>query len=250
MQSGSAWFDRTLDQAKADPNILAFWLDGSRGKGRSTPQSDYDCTLIVADAATLDYQQRFTCHGSGVDCLVMTFDQFAAFSAWGSPFAWNRYNYAHIGALVDKTGRAKQLIEEKGRIPPAEVDGFIEARLDHYVNQVYRAAKCRRDGQGLAARIEAAASVEPLLDVLFALEGGRLRPYPKYLEWELEAFPLQVWPTDAGALLEAISSILADQPDAELALFDDVQRVSRALGFGRVLEAWGDGLALLARPRT
>ena len=42
-------FDQIVNDALNDPNILAFWLDGSRGKGVITRDSDYDCTMIVRD---------------------------------------------------------------------------------------------------------------------------------------------------------------------------------------------------------
>lgn len=248
MEAANAWFESTLVLADSDPNILAFWLDGSRGKGRSTAQSDYDCTLLVRDEVQVEYRRRFARQGSGVDCLVQTLDEFAAYSAWDGSLAWNRYNYVHIQPLVDKThGRASALIRDKARIPPGEVSGFVERRLDHYVNQVYRAAKCRRDGMNLAARIEAAASVEPLLDVLFALDGGRLRPYPKYLQWELETHPLHTWADGGSALSAALSKILEGDPAAELAVFDEVHVLARARGLGPLLKSWGDAIDWLLR---
>jgi Streptomycin adenylyltransferase len=39
-------FNQIVKDAQKDPNILAFWLNGSRGKGVITPYSDYDCTMM------------------------------------------------------------------------------------------------------------------------------------------------------------------------------------------------------------
>jgi hypothetical protein len=58
---------------------------------------------------------------------------------------------------------------------------FVRGHLDGYINQVYRSLKCYRDGRAAGARLEAADSVRPMLDVMFGLH-GRLRPYCKYLE--------------------------------------------------------------------
>ena len=64
-------------------------------------------------------------------------------------------------------------------------------QLDGYVNMAYRALKSDRDGRALERRLDAAESVHWWLDVVFTLE-GRVRPYNKYLAWELREHPLSV----------------------------------------------------------
>lgn len=49
MKQTEILFDQIVQDAFNGPNILAFWLDGSRGKGVITRDSDYDCTMIVRD---------------------------------------------------------------------------------------------------------------------------------------------------------------------------------------------------------
>ena len=68
-------------------------------------------------------------------------------------------------------------------------------RLDGWVNFAYRALKNDRDGRALEARLDAAESVPWLLDVVFAI-AGRVRPYNKYLPWELRTHPVEGWPAD------------------------------------------------------
>jgi hypothetical protein len=63
--------------------------------------------------------------------------------------------------------------------------------LDGYVNMAFRALKSDRDGRPLERRLDAAESVHWWLDVVFTLE-GRVRPYNKYLAWELREHPLSV----------------------------------------------------------
>ena len=57
------------------------------------------------------------------------------------------------------------------------------------MNFAYRALKSHRDGRPLEARLDAAESLAWLLHVVFTL-AGRLRPYNKYLPWELREHPL------------------------------------------------------------
>jgi len=62
------------------------------------------------------------------------------------------------------------------------------ARLDAYVNSYYRTLENARDGNRSAAGLDAAESFSNLLEFVFAAE-RRVRPYNKYLEWELGTHP-------------------------------------------------------------
>lgn len=239
METSDARFERLLDLARTDPHILAFWLDGSRGKGRETAASDYDCTLIVSDEKAAAYNELAAEFRDGFDLVVLTLDQFRQAAAWGRADAWSRYNFVHLTPLVDKTGEIAALMQEKSVIPPIEVEAFIAARLDHFINQIYRALKCARDGQPLAAELEAAEAAAPLLDALFALNGGRVRPYYKYLEWELESHPLKHLPRPAEQLVAALLA-LRGGAEAQRALFDETQRLFRSHGYDAVFDAWGE----------
>lgn len=234
------YFD-LLDLAERDPDVLAFWLTGSRGKGRETAASDYDCVLIVRDEVFDAWSTRHAGRARArTDCSVMTLEGLRAHAAWGRPDAWDRYSYAHVRVLVDRTdGLCQQVIDEKARVPAREIPGFIDQRLDHYLNQTYRALKCLRDGLPSAARLEAAEGIAPLLDALFALNGGRLRPFYKYLAWEMAVHPL----SSGQALALAVPSLLG--PDAEILrnLVCDTEALFRPAGHGEVFDGWGGDLA-------
>jgi hypothetical protein len=120
-------FASLLNEARDDPDILAFWLDGSRGKGLATDYSDYDCTIIVEENVSSQYTSRYRSLGSiGIDLSVMTLAQFRDYAAWGSNTGWARYNFTHLFALVDKTrGEVQRLIDDKGRIPVEVKANFI-----------------------------------------------------------------------------------------------------------------------------
>jgi hypothetical protein len=237
-----------LSRAQADPDILAIWLGGSRGMGRPTEFSDYDVGVIVAEAAYDPFCRELGLQGPfqanwrpGVDLMVRTLPMFAAFAVWGSAEAPYRYAFAHLHALVDKTGRVQPLIDAKARVPDDAVAGFIQDSLDYLINQSYRALKCLRDGDTAASRLEAAEAVKPLLDAVFALHGGRLRPYYKYLAWELETFPLQRLPLDGPALLDRLAAILGE--NAALALREltaTTLPAFREAGYSSAIEGWGE----------
>jgi hypothetical protein len=239
---------RTFDQLRAlaldDPNILAFWLGGSRGKGLVTEHSDHDCLMVVTGAAFTEYRDRFQQVGlSDLDCTAMTLDQFRAYAEWGGPEAWDRYSFAHVRVDIDKTGEIQAQIDSKACVPAEACAAFIEASLDHYVNQVYRSLKNVRDGRPIAARLEAAESLPPLLDALFALHDGRLRPFYKYLQWELETHPLARLPWPPGVFLDKLLAVL-ETADAGLQreIFGKVETLFRAAGHDRVFDAWGVAL--------
>jgi hypothetical protein len=207
-------FSELLERMWIDDNVLAFWLDGSRGKDQATADSDYDCTMIVRDAVWRDYHARHASAGrSGIDLTVLTLGQFRSEAAWGSPDAWKRYNFAHLTPLIDRTGSIQMLFDEKAHVPPPVIDSFIRAAVDHVINQVFRALKCLRDGDAPAARLEAAEVTAPLLDALFALNGGRLRPYYKYLTWELTMHTLEHRPWGAEELVTKLVEF-ASRPDS------------------------------------
>lgn len=250
---GAAKFAELLDLARRDDNILAFWLGGSRGAGRETRHSDYDCMMVVGEAALDDYAARFEGHKrfAGVDSGVTTLPALEAYAAWGGPQAWDRYSFTRLKVLVDKTALLPALIAAKARIPTEHLGAFIDASADHFVNQVYRSAKTARDGLALAARLEAAESVKPLLDALFALDGGRPRPFPKYLAWELETQPLGAlpWPTDG--FLARLERVLAHGDQQALQqLLAALDGQLRQAGHAAVLDAWQPELRWMLERET
>ena len=75
---------------------------------------------------------------------------------------------------------------------------------------------------------------------MFALE-RRPRPFLGYLRMELEHFPLQALPIDAGdfcALLETIASTAAIA--SQQALLQRVAELFRQHGFAHVLDQWDE----------
>ncbi|HEY1427090.1 MAG TPA: nucleotidyltransferase domain-containing protein [Caulobacteraceae bacterium] len=249
-EQGAQDYEALLKRAEEDPTILAFWLGGSRGKGRPTEHSDYDIMILVAEDAYKPFCRELGLEGSfqgdwrpGIDLGVGTLRGFEAAAAWDSPERGYRYGHAHVKALLDKTGKAQALIDAKACVPRDAVAAFIDASLDHAINQAYRALKCLRDGDPGASRLEAAEGVNPFFDAVFALHGGRLRPYYKYLRWELENWPLSRLPTGGTTLMERALQVLGPDGGPRLcALLTEVRPVFEAAGHTAVYDGWGEKL--------
>lgn len=233
-------FQRLVREARADPAILGVVLTGSRGKGFGTDASDYDVLLVVRDDVEAACDARFAADlPPGIDWRVMPLAAFADYAAWDGPFAWDRYGFTHASVLVDKSGRVRELVEEKGSLPPEHRDALVRAALDGHVNGAFRSLKCLRNGNRLGARLEAADAVGHALTTIFALE-GRLRPYHGYLERELRAHPLRAFPLDADGLLALVAAILDDpDPGPQQHLLALVTAACRHAGHGDVEDAWG-----------
>jgi hypothetical protein len=230
--------------AKRDPNVVGLFLGGSRGKGLPSEYSDYDVYLIV-DKKVGQYRRRFPLRrGDDPEVIVLSLAEFRRHAAIGSEDEWNRYTFAHVTAELDRTGEIQQLLDEKGSLPKDAARAIAAEALDAYINQYYRSAKNFRDGDELAGRFDAAESVPYLLVALFALH-ERVRPYNKYLRWELDQHPLPGAEWSASRLLPLLEGVVAGDLSAQRLLFQDVERLARERGHGDVVERWGDDLRLL-----
>jgi len=90
-----------------------------------------------------------------------------------------------------------------------------------------------------------------MLDVVFAFS-GRVRPYNKYLAWELSEHPLPGADWQDGRLLRLVTGLLDGNEAAVGELFLEVERECRAYDqrsgqsvMSVVIEAWGEELQLL-----
>ncbi|MFI9155403.1 hypothetical protein [Streptomyces sp. NPDC053367] len=237
-------YDAFIELASADPAVIGLVLKGSRAhEGMVTPYSDHDLYVVVADDARTDLT-RFAGHRSAdLDLVIVTLTEFCV---TGTP-GWERYALARAQIVLDRLdGGIARILADKARLGADEAFQDASGWLDAYANSLYRSVKNHRDGQTLAARLDAADSIRFLLELLFALD-RRPRPYNKYLEWELVRHPLPGWDTDV--LLHAVDRIAATgDVSQQRHLFALVETAAREAGHGAVLDAWGDDLDLM-RPR-
>ncbi|GGS00184.1 hypothetical protein GCM10010169_51140 [Micromonospora fulviviridis] len=219
-----------LSRAAANPDVLGLILTGSHARGMAGPASDHDVIVVVSD----ERRWRPTSRSAELDEIVYTRDQLADTSD-----EWQRYAFRGARILLDRTdGQLAELVQAQATLTGSEAAAWAREGLDGYLNQIYRAAKNRRDGAPVLARLEEMESVSWFMTALFAMH-GRVRPYHKYLRWELRTFPLgEPWHADT------LPERLADDPSG---LFPDLERLARAKGHGDVLDAWGPDLDLLRR---
>jgi hypothetical protein len=219
-------YEDLLARATADPRVRGLVLSGSHARGLGTAHSDHDVFVVV------DHRDHWTERRSAtLDEIVYTVEGLADTS-----LHWQRYAFRGARILLDRLdGGIAEQVARQATPTEAEAAEWARENLDGLVNQLYRAAKSRRDGAELAARLDELESVSWLLATIFTLH-GRLRPYNKYLHWELATFPLPA-PFD-----ETLPARAAADPAV---LFPDVARLARDRGHGDVLDSWGDDLTLL-----
>jgi hypothetical protein len=238
---GQARYERIVRAAQADPAVVGLVLTGSRGRGAFVRAgSDWDVRLVVQDTAFADAVVRYgTAHGSPVEVAVVRLSTFRRLSENGSDIAWDRYSYVGTTVVVDRLdGAFTRMVEELARLAPGPARALAAARVDGYINAYYRSLENSRAGLTQEAHLDAAESVPLLLDLLFAIH-ERVRPFNRFLRWELERSPL---PGDAWAipvLLNRLEAVLSTgATDAQAALFRDVEVLARSHGHGDVVDAW------------
>ena len=180
-----------------------------------------------------------TPHGSPVEVFVLSQPAFERTGLPGSGSEWDRYSYVRCELVLDKLdGAIARLVAEKARLAPEESRALAAAALDDYVNSYYRSARNRQNALELESRLDAAESVPPLLTFLFALH-GRVRPFNKFLGWELALEPLDGEEWSVERLLPRLQRILGSGDLGEQqALFRDVEPLARAQGHGAVVDGW------------
>jgi len=239
-------FENVFVEAEKDPEVIGFVLGGGRGKGVATDRSDYDISIIVSDKNVSRAQKKYR-EGHYVteviDIHVFSLSDFRKYAAWGMPDHIHAYNFAHLVPQIDRTGEIKKLIEEKSKIPESEIHQYTSGQLDGFINAYYRALKNNRDGNMLAAHLDAVESLSWLLSALFGC-AGRLRPYNKFLEWELLKFPLPDFPWDEKEFLNQVKSILSTGDMKVMKSFYQIVKVFfLKKGYEKTIRGW-DGYDL------
>ncbi len=189
--------------ARDDPTILGLVLSGSAARGMATEHSDVD-VYVVRD----DDVERETSHSAAIDEIYWSVADLEQVDRHGEGGWYFRWSFAYAEVLRDKTGgRVTEAVRRQATVDDDEQRWVLvdQDRLDGFVNFAYRALKNHRDGRLLEARLDAAESLPWLLNVVFTL-AGRLRPYNKYLPWELREHPLAVPEWSAEAFLPEIEA--------------------------------------------
>lgn len=241
MEESERIFKTIYQRALRDAFVIGLFLSGSRGKGFESPYSDYDIRIVFAEDIELDRAASpYTAleQSQVIELCYTTLEKFRAYAEFGSKDAWDRYSFAHVKALIDKTGTLQPLIDAKGKLPEEKRLSYLHGGLDTFVNSVYRSLKCHRVDNVLGAKLEAVTGVPYLLNVVFGLE-GRHAPYLGYLERELKAYPLESFPLKADALLELVSEIAdSGSISAQQQLMRTIEPLCKNEGMADVFDAW------------
>lgn len=239
-----AAYRELLERARADARVVGVVVFGSRAAGPFvTDRSDVDA-FVVVDGTEQEARRWQTAHGSPVEVWAMTLPAFRAHAQPGDGAAWNRPALVRARVDLDKLeGEIGRIVDAKRRLSPAEAEALVRRALDDAINSVYRALRNIDGGRELAGRLDALESIAPLLTTVFALE-GRVRPFNKWLEFELETEPLR---TPAFADLAArVASLISDpSPDRLRAAFRMLESSARAAGHGAVVDGWEPDVAWL-----
>ena len=233
-------YDELVEIARTDDAIVGLVLTGSRGRGYAvTDGADWDVRLVVRDDIADDYRARYaTRHGSLVEVVVLSRTEFEAAGAIGSATEWDRYSYVDAEVVVDDaSGTVTRLVRKKSILPPDDARAIAAERLDECVNCLYRAAKNARGGLEQEGRLDSAESIPPLLDFLFAVE-GRVRPFNRFLRFELERRPFQDPAFAVESLLMRLPPLSCGDPVEQRRTFRDVEELARRHGLGDVIDGW------------
>jgi predicted nucleotidyltransferase len=220
-------FDDLLEVARSREEIVGLYVFGSRGRDFMVDErSDWDVCVVLADTETREaFDREFPyAHGAQVEIVSTTLDALR-----GVVSEHSRYAAAHAEVVLDKTGgELTRVVAGLESLPSGSRDSVVREALDDYVNQTYRSLR-------YGTRLDAVEAIPPALRTIFALE-NRVRPYNKYLEWELRHHPLEGWAADE--LLPLVDRLLSGEPGAQHELFELIEEAARRKGFGDVIDGW------------
>ncbi len=226
--------DDLLEVARSREGILGLYVFGSLGRDFMVDErSDWDVCIVLAgrDARGAFDREFPLSHGAPVEIVSATLEGIR-----DNRSEHARYASAHARVVLDKTGgELTRLVAELESLPPGSRDAVVREALDGYVNQTYRSLR-------YGTRLDAAEAIPHALRTIFALE-NRVRPYNKYLEWELRHHPLEGWTADE--LLPLIDRVLTGEPTAQHELFNRIEPQARSARFGDVIDSWEPDVAWL-----
>jgi hypothetical protein len=220
-------FEELLEVARSREEVLGLYVFGSRGRSFMVDErSDWDVCVVLTDPEACDaFAREFpSAHGARVEIITTTLDGLRHVAS-----EHGRYAAAHANVVVDKTGgELTHAVAELESLPGGTRDAIVREALDGYINQTYRSLR-------YGTQLDAVEAIPHALRTIFALE-NRVRPYNKYLEWELHHHPLEGWPADE--LLPLLERVVTGEPEAQHALFNRIEAPARCEGFGDVVDGW------------
>jgi hypothetical protein len=220
-------FEELLEVARSRDEIVGLYVFGSRGRDFMVDErSDWDvCVVLAGREACEEFDREFSfAHGARVEVVSATLNGIR-----NEQSEHGRYAAAHADVVLDKTGgELARVVAEQESLPSGRRDAVVREAFDGYINQTYRSLR-------YGTRLDAVEAVPYALRTIFALE-NRVRPYNKYLEWELRHHPLEEWTADE--LLPLIDRVLTGEREAQHELFNRLEGPARREGFDDVVDGW------------
>jgi len=220
-------FEDLLEAARSREDVVGLYVFGSRGRDFMVDErSDWDVCVVLADPEACErFDREFPyAHGARVEVVSATLDGIRNESS-----EHGRYAAAHANVVLDKTGgELTRVVAGQESLPSGTRDAVVREALDGYINQTYRSLR-------YGTRLDAVEAIPYALRTIFALE-NRVRPYNKYLEWELRHHPLDGWTADD--LLPLLDRVLTGERKAQHELFELIEEPARREGFGDVVDGW------------
>jgi len=220
-------FEDLLEAARSREDVVGLYVFGSRGRDFMVDErSDWDVCVVLADPEARErFDREFPyAHGARVEIVSTTLDGIRNESS-----EHGRYAAAHADVVLDKTGgELTRVVAGQESLPSGTRDAVVREALDGYINQTYRSLR-------YGTRLDAVEAIPYALRTIFALE-NRVRPYNKYLEWELRHHPLDGWTADD--LLPLLDRVLTGERKAQHELFELIEEPARREGFGDVVDGW------------
>lgn len=235
-------------------SVIGLVVAGSCAKGLQTSSSDLDLYIIVkenTDNDAIDELQKSILNSKykklNIDITnnaIQTLRSFEGYASIGTKSEWDRYNLLHTKTIIDKTnGDLQKILSQKSALDAKEAKTVINNHLGAYINLSYRSLKSILGGKSNESLLDAAESLEYMLSCLFALD-SRVRPFNKYLKWELNKNKLDHSEQSATDTYELIVNYAKAEPDAHKKIFQMIKNKALSQGFGKTYDAWGNKLSV------
>lgn len=232
-----AAFEAYLEKANNDNRIIGIILAGSRSKGVSSVNSDYDVILVATDESFESVKDDYP-KTKYIDSLPHPISEFRERAKIGTRTQYDKYTFTYNIALTDKTGEIQELINNKGTLTLEEARKIANDALGGYLNSLHRSFKCLRNEKLFAAQLHTIDTISRLLTFIFAIE-GRVKPFNDLLEWELANHPLTKLPISSKELLNKIKIIIKSADfDTQKELLQIVKQLALDNGYDEEIADW------------
>jgi predicted nucleotidyltransferase len=236
-QKAKEAYESFVEKARNDSRILGVILSGGRGKGAQTENSDYDVVLVSTDE-DLDSVKSDYPKTEFIDSLPHAISEFREHAKTGTRTQYDKYTFTHNKVIIDKNGEIQKLVDEKGVLESERVNKIVQDALGGYLNSLHRSLKNLRDENMLAGHLDACETVPLILTFVFAIE-GRVKPFNKFLKWELENYPLLKLPISSEDFLAKLKTIATNADfQTQKELLEIIRQLAMENGQAEEIKDW------------